>query len=294
MAQHSPSTARDLAHTAITGAAMGLAELVPGFSAGTVAYVAGIYTRFLQLIQAVLRLPVLLVKKQGRDGLQAIDWPFAWVLAGAMLTAVFVAAGPVRHLLATAPRMMSAVFFGLVCGAVLAALRNLTRVRRSDALVMIAGAAGVFLLLGAGGTARSAPALWFVFLAGMIAITAWILPGISGSFMLVILGIYPVVVAAVADRNFTLLAVFAAGCVVGIASVVRALTRLMLNHGHTVRVVLIAVMIGSVRALWPWSNAFASTDLQLPPNVLSFVGLMALAAAAATAVIWVADRTPET
>lgn len=277
-------------HTALTGSAMGIAELVPGFSAGTVAYVAGIYIRFLSLLAAVLRLPVALVTGDAKRGFTAVDWPFALTLATSMLATVFLFAPVVRHLIASQPVIMSAVFFGLVCGAVIAAVTELDRFAATDLAVVTLTAVGVFLGLGFGGVDTPDPSAGFLFLAGMLAISAWVLPGVSGSFTLVVLGVYPAVVGAVADRDLAVLAVFAAGCVAGIAIIVNALTRLLARHGHTVRVLLIGVMCGSARVLWPFSATFASTDLGLPARTSDAIFAAVAATAAAVAVLLVASR----
>jgi putative membrane protein len=285
-----PVAPRPVVRIALTGVAMGLAELVPGFSAGTVAYVAGIYTRFLGLIEAVLGLPLALARGQLKTGWAKVDLPFGLILVGAMFVTVFSAASGMRQLLDTAPQTMSAVFFGLVFGAVIAATRQLRPVVAREWPGVIVIAATVFMLLGFTGPRTQTPALWFVLLAGMIAISAWILPGVSGSFTLVVLGLYPVIVAALAERDVTVLAVFALGCLIGLASIVTLLTRLLARHGRAVRLVLIAVMLGSMRVLWPWSDTFASADLGAPESVGSFVGLMAVALFAAGAVVAIASR----
>lgn len=279
-------------HTALTGSAMGLAELVPGFSAGTVAYVAGIYPKFLALLQAALNLPVGIVQGHAKQAFRAVNWRFGVTLATAMFATVFILAAPVRHLIDTQPVFMSALFFGLVCGAVVAAVTQLATVTVKDSILVLAGGAAVFAVLGLGQADTTNPPLWLMFVAGIIAISAWILPGISGSFMLVVLGVYPVVVGAAADRDVAVLAVFAAGCVLGIALIVNALTRLFRARERQVRLVLIAVMLGSARVLWPFSTAFAGTDLGLPDSAFDAVTALVIVVVAAAAVVWVAARTP--
>lgn len=293
MGARRPLSPRTLTRVALTGSAMGIAELVPGFSAGTVAYVAGFYQQLLALIAAVLRLPIALFRGQIKDAWRAIDLPFALTLATAMLATVFAGAGVMRQLLTNAPEEMSAIFFGLVLGAAVASARHIGRIHPPEQAVMLLVALGVFALLGVSRTETSTPALWVVFLAGMIAICAWILPGVSGSFMLVVLGIYPVIVAAVADRAMTTLVVFALGCVVGVASIVHLLMRLLARHGRPVRLVLIAIMLGSVRVLWPWSDTFASSDLQAPQSAASFVALGLIALVSGALVVWVAAHATE-
>lgn len=293
MGANGSHTPRTLTRVALTGSAMGLAELVPGFSAGTVAYVAGLYQQLLALIAAGLRLPVALVRGQIKPAWRAIDLPFAVTLAVAMLVTVFAAAGLMRQLLTSAPQLMSAVFFGLVLGAALASALQIGRMKRAEWTGMLLLGGVVFAVLGVTRSDTTAPSLWFVLFAGVIAICAWILPGVSGSFMLVVLGIYPVIVGAVADRDAATLGVFAIGCLIGVASIVHLLMLLLDRHGRYVRMVLIAIMLGSVRVLWPWSDTFASSDLRAPDSVGQFIFLMLVATVSATVVVWVAAHQPE-
>ncbi|MEX2533729.1 MAG: DUF368 domain-containing protein [Nitriliruptoraceae bacterium] len=293
MGVNSPHTPRTLTRVALTGSAMGLAELVPGFSAGTVAYVAGLYQQLLALIAAGLRLPVALVRGQIKPAWRAIDLPFALTLASAMLITVFAAAGLMRQLLTSAPQLMSAVFFGLVLGAAVASARQIGSIARADLAGMLLLGGVVFAVLGVSRSDTTAPSLWFVLFAGVIAICAWILPGVSGSFMLVVLGIYPVIVGAVADRDVATLGVFAIGCLIGVASIVHLLMRLLERHDRYVRMVLIAIMLGSVRVLWPWSDTFASSDLRAPDSVGQLAFLLLVAVVSGVAVVWVAASPPE-
>jgi len=294
MSANGPHTPRTLTRVAITGSAMGLAELVPGFSAGTVAYVAGLYQQLVTLIAAGLRLPVALLRGQLKPAWRAIDLPFALTLAGAMLATVFAGAGLMRQLLESAPQLMSAVFFGLVLGAAIASARQISPFGTAELATMVLLGAAVFVVLGVSRSDQTAPSLWVVLFAGVIAICAWILPGVSGSFMLVVLGIYPVIVAAVADRDVATLVVFATGCLIGVASIVHLLMLLLARHGRYVRLVLIAIMLGSVRVLWPWSDTFASSDLRAPDSVGQLAWLTLVAVVSGAAVVLVAAHQPET
>lgn len=285
---------RTLTRVAVTGSAMGLAELVPGFSAGTVAYVAGFYQQLLVVIAAVLRMPIAVLRGDAKAAWRAVDLPFAFTLATAMVATVFAAAGLMRQLIAQAPQTMSAIFFGLVLGAAVASARQLDRIDRREVALMLLIAAGLFGVLGVSGGQTTNPSLVAVLLAGVIAICAWILPGVSGSFVLVVLGIYPVIVAAVADREVTTLIVFACGCLIGVASIVHLLMRLLASHGRKVRVVMIAVMLGSVRVLWPWSHGFASADLAAPDTMANFLLLTGIAALSAVAVVLVGAQATDT
>jgi len=267
------------------GFAMGSADIVPGVSGGTVALVLGIYERLIGSIRAGSRSLGLLLKldlRGFRAWMSAVDWAFIIPLGAGILLAIAALARIIQQLLEEQAELMAAVFLGLVAGSVVVAWR-LVRVPRPVHAITIATVGLItFVLLGIrdGTTEESVvqaadPELWAFFVSGAIAICAMILPGISGSFLLVLLGMYGSVLAAVTERDFLILAVFMAGAVVGLALFSQVLHVALRRHHDIVLAVLIGLMAGSVRVVWPWPDGVDSTVLGAPEGEV----LAALAAA---------------
>jgi putative membrane protein len=171
-------------------------------------------------------------------------------------------ARPLKHALETHPSLVFAFFFGLVLASVLVVRKRVTRWTPTRIGLLGAAAMGAFVLVGLAPTKTPNDPL-FLFLSGAIAICAMILPGISGSFILVLLGKYEQVIGAVAQLDIVTLVIFAAGCVVGLLSFVRLL-RWLLRHYHDATIaVLTGFMLGSLRRVWPWQDFTADGTLSL-------------------------------
>ncbi|HSK25256.1 MAG TPA: DUF368 domain-containing protein [Egicoccus sp.] len=250
-----PRRPLDLLGTAAVGVGMGTADLVPGFSGGTVALITGIYPRLIANVRQGARSLSLLVRGQARAALAAlaaIEWGFVASLLLGILGAVFALATLMSHLLETRPVQMEAVFLGLIVGATVLAWRELRRPAPIHALVVLAVGALFFVLLGWRSGAVTDPSLAVFLVAGMVAICAMILPGISGSFLLLMLGMYTAVIDAVSDRDLVVIAVFGIGTVVGLAAFSTLLNWLLTHYHDLVLASMIGLMVGSVRVLWPW------------------------------------------
>jgi len=265
--------------TFVTGGVMGAAEVVPGFSGGTVALVAGIYERLIANIRQGARTLSLLIRARPRDAWHAlllIDWLFLVVLGVGMLGVLFSVVGPLRELLETRPVEMSAVFLGLVLGAAVVAGRRLREGQARHFLVVVVAAALSFVGLGFSPGTIEDPNLLLIVAGGAIAITAWILPGVSGSFLLLILGLYPTVVTAAADRDLGILILFAIGCLLGLAAFSTFLNWLLARAHDLVLAALIGLMVGSVRVLWPWpseAGVGGSAELGAPVGTEALLAL---------------------
>ena len=253
---------------------MGAADIVPGVSGGTIALVFGIYHRLVTAIQTgstALGRFVRLDWKGGVEKLKEVDWTFLVPLGVGIGVAILALASVIKHQLEENPVEMAALFLGLVAGSVVVAWQLLTERDAFRMLVLGGVGLGVFLLLGLreGTTddvvSQSAdPAIWAFFLAGAIAICAMILPGISGSFILVMLGMYGPVLDAVTDRDLGSVAVFGVGAVIGLALFSQVLHWALNENYNTVMAALIGLMIGSMRVLWPWPHGVDSTRLETP------------------------------
>ncbi|MEL6893397.1 MAG: DUF368 domain-containing protein [Actinomycetota bacterium] len=275
------------------GFAMGAADIVPGVSGGTVALVTGIYDRLIGNVrQGARALKQLVTGDVSGFGatLRRIEWVWLVTLLAGIVVAVGLLSSVLERLLDDEAIAMSGLFLGLVVGTIWIAWQMLDRSDlasvRIDVGIMLAIGVAMFLLLGLRSDTEVAEGVeevvtqpfWVFFLAGAIAICAMILPGISGSFILVMLGMYTEVLGAVNDRDIAVLLAFVAGCVVGLALFSTLLNHLLERHHSHVIAAMIGLMLGSTRVLWPWPNGVHTTTLSTPsgdialPIVLAVVG----------------------
>lgn len=282
--------AREVPFTMIRGFAMGAADIVPGVSGGTIALVFGIYQRLIESIRDGSSAMGSLLKGNVsgfRENLAKVDWWFLIPLLAGMGLAIVSLAGVIQHQLEENPEAMAGLFTGLVLGSVIIAWGLLNVRDGARIATLLAVAVAVFLALGLReGTTEEAvsqatnPALWAYFFAGALAVCAMILPGISGSFILVMIGMYGAVLSAVSDLDMAVLAVVAFGCVVGLGLFSQVLHWALNTHYDTVMAALIGLMLGSLRVLWPWPAGVDSTRLDAPgdplaaPLALALLGLV--------------------
>lgn len=265
---------------AARGFAMGAADIVPGVSGGTIALIFGIYERLIASVSTGSSALGALLRRDVagfRTRMAAVEWLFIIPLGIGILLAIATLASILESLLHDEAVLMAALFVGLVAGSVVVAWKLIREPRLSHAGIIAAVGIVVFLLLGLqGGTSEESvaqtaePALWAFFIAGAIAISAMILPGVSGSFLLVVMGMYGAVLGSVTQRDFVALGVFLAGAVLGLALFSQLLYRALQRHHDMMLAALIGLMAGSIRVLWPWPRGVDSTALGVPDeNVLA-------------------------
>ncbi|MFM7755842.1 MAG: DUF368 domain-containing protein [Actinomycetota bacterium] len=272
----------------VRGYMMGAADIVPGVSGGTVALLLGIYERLILNVRTIAGSLGHLVRldiRGGRQRLKDVEWIWMISLLVGILAAVASLSAVLEHLLDEEPVRMAGLFFGLILGSVIVAWRLVTRIDFSGIVIMFVSAIALFLFLGLRSDTSSDSAeavtkpLWLFFVVGAIAICAMILPGISGSFLLVMMGMYSEVLGAVNDRNLVVLGVFVLGCGIGLSLFSTLLEWLLEHHHDRVMAALIGLMLGSLRVLWPWPGGTATTTMSWPrddvaiPVVLALVGL---------------------
>jgi len=241
-----------------TGFFMGTADLIPGVSGGTIAFLSGIYEELIYSIKKVTGETVKLVLR-GKIGeaIKSIPFPFLIPLAVGLFAAVLSLASLLSFLLETYPVYIWSFFFGLVLASTLIVMKRVIKWDLSDKIAFIGAAIGAYILVGLV-PVETPDSLPMFFLAGAIAICAMILPGISGSFILLLIGKYQQVLGAVTQRDFLTLGVFMAGCAVGIAVFSRVLSWLFRTH-HDISVAILAgFMLGSVRKIWPWKEVVST------------------------------------
>lgn len=238
----------------LKGIAMGAADVVPGVSGGTIAFITGIYETLLDSINGI---NLGLFKTLKRDGIAA-----AWnSFNGSFLVALFTGIGisllglaqAIEWLLDNEPIKLWAFFFGLVLASIVYVGKQVGKWSSGAIIGIIVGTSLAFTItmlppLG------SSDSLIYLFFCGMIAVCAMILPGISGSFILLILGAYQPVIEALSDRNFSLLALVGAGCVVGLLTFSRVLKWLFKKFENVTIAILTGFLIGSLNKIWPWKE----------------------------------------
>lgn len=263
----------------LRGFLMGIADMVPGVSGGTMALVTGIYDR---LIQALANADMLalraLVKRQFRWAWQHVDGTFLLFLLCGVLMALFVMSHMVNWLMTHQPVVLWGFFLGLLAAALVGLVQDVAW-RFTSCFVFGLGAVLALTTVFASGAALQPTPLWF-FLGGMIAISAMILPGISGSLILLLLGLYVPAVDAVRQLDVATIMLIGSGCVTGILLFSKALRWLMVQHRMLTMAGLCGVVFGAMPRLWPWqSSDSVALSLQLPDSTASlFTGTMAFCA----------------
>ncbi len=242
-----------------TGLSMGFADLIPGVSSGTIAFLYGIYDELLYTIRTLTgAFPKLLFKGQFRKAFALIPFRFLVPLGLGMVLAIFGLVQVVSYLLDTQALYIWAVFFGLVLGSALVISKRMRGWTINRGLLLLAGFGLTFCIVGLP-VLESASSPLVTLGTGAIASMAMILPGISGSLMMVLLGQYEHIITAISDLDVLTLIIFAAGIVIGLALFARLLGWLLHHHHSAVIATLIGVMLGSLRAVWPWQTD-ASTN----------------------------------
>jgi putative membrane protein len=281
---------------------MGSADIVPGVSGGTIALVLGIYDELIHNIsRGAHGVKQLLTGDTAgfRQTLRSIEWVWLISLLVGILAAVFALSSLIEHLLENEPVRTGALFLGLILGSIWVALRMLDKIDAISLVLMLGVGVAFFALLGLRSDTHAADdaaevvtkSWWVFFIAGAIAICAMILPGVSGSFLLVMLGMYSEVLGAVNDRDVVILMAFALGCAVGLGLFSTLLNWLLANYHRWVLSAMIGLMLGSTRVLWPWPGGTETTELALPSDdVVVPMLLIVVGAAVVVAIDLVATR----
>ncbi len=293
MASPGPESGRDALVLSLKGAAMGAADTVPGVSGGTVALITGIYEKLLAAIRSVdATFLFLLFRGNFKSALAHLHTRFLLFLFVGITAAVLSLARIVSHLLSDYPVLTWSLFFGLIAASVWSVGRKVAPRSAGAAVFFIAGGLFAWNLVGLV-PAATPETLVFVFFSGMVAICAMILPGISGAFILVLLGKYEFIVATLRNpflaENMIVIAVFVAGCGAGLAGFSRILKYLLERCRPLVLAFLTGLLLGSLRRIWPWkeweTGANMMPDISL--GLLLPLGLMIAGACLIILLEWV-------
>ncbi len=277
----------------LKGMGMGIAEIVPGVSGGTIAFVAGIYEEFISSINNV-NLKTFKVLKQ--DGFKA----FWQALNGNFLVALFLGMGIsivsfsalIKWLLEHHPIPVWSFFFGIVLASVIFVAKGIEKWNITTIVIFIIGAVSAYFITTLPPSSNT-DSLAFLFLSGAIAVCAMILPGISGAFILVLLGSYETVLGAVGEKDFKVLLTVALGCVFGLLSFAKVLKWMFTKYRDITLALLTGFILGSLNKIWPWKKVLETRtygdkvkvidDLNVSPY--AFEGENHILMAAITAVI---------
>ena len=261
--------------TSVKGACMGAADVIPGVSGGTIAFMTGIYEELIGSINSINAKAVkLFFSGRFREFWQHINGNFLISVFAGILFSILSLAKLMQYLLTNHPIQTWAFFFGLIVASSIFILKGISGWKAEDVVTLVFGIVLGVVICTLSPT-ETPDGLWFIFISGAIAICAMILPGISGSFILLILGKYEYIMSALADltsgvfgKNILILAIFAIGAITGILAFSRFLHWLLSKYHRATLLVLAGFIIGSLVKVWPWSNMEAIVRSQYPAEAI--------------------------
>lgn len=267
----------------LRGFLIGTAEVIPGVSGGTIALTVGVYERIIGSAAALVSVVFNLIRggfKEAKASAKQVDWALLFPLLAGMLVAIFVAAALLEPLLESQPENMRALFAGLILVSLVVPYRMVgSNWKVVDYLLGLSAAGVSFALVSLPRQEVGEPNLVMVFLVASIAVCALVLPGVSGSFLLLALGFYAPTIAAVNDLDIAYLGAFVLGAIVGLALFATALRWLLVNIRKVTLVIMTGLMFGSLRALWPWQDESGGTVTpdSLAPAAFFILGALIIA-----------------
>ena len=273
------------------GFLVGTAEVIPGVSGGTIALIVGIYERVIGSAANAVDGALLFLRgrfKESKDSWRAIDWGLILPVLAGMFAAIFAAASVLEPLLESQPENMRALFAGLILVSLVVPYKMVgSSWLAKDFLIGAFAAAVAFALVGLPRQEVLSPNLLLVFLVAAVAVCALVLPGVSGSFLLLAMGFYAPTIAAVNDFDLEYLGVFLGGAVFGLAVFAKVLRWLLVNLRRVTLVVMTGLMLGSLRALWPWQDEMGRA---LEATTFTPLGYFLLGAAIVAVLTWFQSR----
>lgn len=245
----------------LRGMAIGAADVVPGVSGGTIAFISGIYEELIHSISSINLKALKILRKEGiKPFWKHINGTFFVALLLGIAISVLTLANLVTYFLNEHPVMVWSFFFGLVLASVYIIIRTIDKWSVFSVISLMVGTAGAAYIATLHVTASGGD-LWYIFVSGAIAICAMILPGISGAFILILMGSYGIVMQGLKELDWLLISVFASGCLVGILSFSHLLKYLFANFKNLLLAFLTGTLIGSLLKVWPWKNNFGDAPV---------------------------------
>ncbi|HIF9332453.1 TPA: DUF368 domain-containing protein [Photobacterium damselae] len=240
--------------TFLKGMAMGAADVVPGVSGGTIAFITGIYDTLLESIRRINPKLISVLKEKGLKGaFEHVNGAFLIALFAGILTSIFTLARFITWMLYTHPIPLWSFFFGLIIVSVIHMFKQVDRWALTRFIAVILGAAFAYGITVVNPVSMD-PTPVNIVIAGAIAICAMILPGISGSFILLLLGMYAPILGAAKSMDVVTLGLFAMGCVVGLLTFSHVLSWILRNYRDIALTFLTGLMIGTLGKIWPWKE----------------------------------------
>lgn len=238
--------------TSLKGIAMGAADVIPGVSGGTIAFMTGIYEELIFSLKSIdLKSLKLLFTGDIKGFWKAINGNFLVSVFSGVLVSIFTLARLMHYLLDTHPIPLWSFFFGLIIASALFILRDIEKWKISYVITLFVGIA-IAVCISLVSPSETTNAWWFIFVSGMIAICAMILPGISGSFILLLMGKYAFMMTAIKEFNIPIIIIFAAGAVIGLLAFSHVLSWLLKKYYKQTIALLAGFMAGSLVKVWPW------------------------------------------
>jgi putative membrane protein len=242
----------------LKGMSMGAADVVPGVSGGTIALITGIYEELIASLKSFsLDALRILFRKGLREFWRHINGSFLVAVFSGILISIFSLARILKWLLIDHPVLVWSFFFGLIIASAIIVIRSIEKWDLQRLVSLFAGIT-IMVLVTMFSPAETTDAYWFVFLSGAIAVCAMILPGISGAFILLILGKYQFVLAAISEFDIPVIVIFGLGVIIGLLSFANFLSWLLKKYHDTTIAMLAGFIIGSVNKIWPWKETLTT------------------------------------
>lgn len=254
----------------LKGVAMGAADVVPGVSGGTIAFITGIYEELINSIKSInLKAIKLLLSFKIAEFWKTVNGTFLVSVLLGIGISVFSLAKGLKYLLDNHPVLIWSFFFGLIVASAIYVAKS---IKRWDVITIIVGIAGIIIayFITVISPAEANTTYWFIFISGAIAICAMILPGISGSFILVLLGVYKFILDAVGNLQIAVIFVFLIGAAIGIIAFSNVLSWLLKKYHNQTIAALAGFMVGSLNKVWPWkqvTETFIDRHVEVKPLV---------------------------
>ena len=265
---------KDYIIISLKGMAMGAADVVPGVSGGTIAFISGIYEELLNSISSFNLSLFSVLKNEGfKKVWKMVNGRFLLALFIGICISVLSLAKLIENLLENHPILIWSFFFGLVLASIIYIAKQIKIWNIKSYLYLIFGLIFAYYITTLNPVISQNSSPWFLFLAGMIAICAMILPGISGSFILVLLGAYKPILNAINTKDFFSVVIFMAGAILGLLTFSRVLKWLFSKYKNYTLALLIGFITGSLNKIWPWKETISwrtnSKGIEVPFNTTS-------------------------
>ena len=263
-------TTKQYLSLSLKGMAMGAADIIPGVSGGTIAFISGIYE---ELIETINNVNFEAIKKLKNNGIKSfwthINGNFLIALLTGIAISIMSLAKVITHLLETHSQLLWGFFFGLIIASVYIVGKQVNKWDINNIISLIIGSSIAFYITILN-PMQNPDALWFVFLSGSIAICAMILPGISGSFILLLLGSYEFILVAIKDFKLDVITIFGVGCITGLLAFSKLLNWLFKKYHDITIALLTGFLIGSLNKIWPWKETI-QTRINSHGEIVPFI-----------------------